>query len=269
MPSFWPDGSAVNTEVFDGDTERQIDAIWAFLNRDPASAPPDGLVQGAWEIAAGDEAVIYRHFIQDSGSRAIGVGYPEKANISWDANQQRLALIWLGPFMDASKHRSGRGQGYEGPLGRSTIAMPEGPMIAVLSGPNSSWPNETGLTAGFRMRGYELDGNMRPAFKFTYKDVEVRDYAVAKPGPVDAFLMRTLSFKSDSPPANLFFRAAVGEEISKQPDGSWLVDGKMKMKFPSAPGWANTRLIDGKTELLMPVSFDRNGAAEIVQEIVW
>ena len=155
MPSFWPDGSAVNTEVFDGNTEKQIDAIWAFLDREPESSPPDGLVQGAWELAANQETIMYRHFIEGSGSRAIGVGYPEKANISWDANEQRLALIWLGPFMDASKHRTGRGQGYEGPLGRSTIAMPDGPMIAVLAGPNAAWPTETGLAAGYRMRGYD------------------------------------------------------------------------------------------------------------------
>ena len=110
---------------------------------------------------------------------------------------------------------------------------------------------------------------MRPAFKFTYNGVEVRDYTVAKPGPVDAFLVRTLRFKSASPPASLFFRAAVGNEIAKQPDGSWLIDGRVKMKFPSAPGWANTRTIAGKTELLVPVSFDANGAGEIVQEIIW
>lgn len=270
MPSFWPDGSAVNTEVFDGNTERQIDAIWAFLDRDPGSSPPDGLVQGDWELAATEDAVIYRHFIEGSGSRAIGVGYPEHANISWDANEQRLALIWLGPFMDASKHRSGRGQGYEGPLGRSTIEMPTGPPLAILSGPNASWPSETGLTAGFRMRGYDLDERMRPTFKFEFNGVQVRDYMVAKPGAVDAFIVRTLAFKAaGNPPANMFFRAAVADEIIRQADGSWLIDGKWKMKFPSAPGWANARIIDGKTELLMPVSFDANGGAEIVQEIIW
>lgn len=269
MPSFWPDGSAVNTDVFDGNTERQIDAVWAFLDRDPEDSPPDGLVQGAWELVANEEAVMYRHFIEGSGSRAIGVGYPEKANISWNANEQRLALIWLGPFMDASKHRSGRGQGYEGPLGRSTIQMPPGPMLAVLAASNSPWPTETGLTAGYRMRGYDLDEQLRPTFKFEFKGVQVRDYPVAKPGPVDAFLVRTLSFKSPDPPAHLFVRAAVGNEITRQPDGSWLIDGKVKMKFPSAPGWAVSRQSEGRSELLVPVSFDGDGSAEIVQEIIW
>lgn len=32
MPSFWPDGQAANKEILDGDTERQIDAIWTFLS---------------------------------------------------------------------------------------------------------------------------------------------------------------------------------------------------------------------------------------------
>jgi len=269
MPSFWPDGRAVNTDVFKGNTEKQIDAIWAFLAGDPTASPPDGLVQGQWELVADQEAVVYRHFIEGSGSRAIGVGYPEKANLSWDANDLRLALIWQGPFMDLAKQRNGRGPGYVEPLGRNVVKMPGGPPLAILPNPNAPWPTETGQAAGFRMRGYDLDDKMRPTLKFQFKDVMVRDYPVAKPGAVDAFFVRTMSFKSASKPANLFFRVAVGKAIARQPDGSWLIDGKVRMRFPSAPGWAMSRESEGHAELLMPVSFNNDGTAEIVQEIVW
>ncbi len=269
MPSFWPEGHAVNTEILGGKTYDQIDAIWAFLAGDPTASPPDGLVQGTWELVADQNAVMYRHFIEGSGSRAIGVGYPEKANLSWDANDLRLALIWQGPFMDLAKQRNGRGPGYEGPLGRNAVKLPDGPPLAILANPSAPWPKETGYAADFRMRGYTLDDMMRPTLKFQFKDVMVRDYPVAKPGAVDAFFVRTLTFESAGKPANLFFRAAVGKEITRQPDGSWLIDGKVKMKFPSAPGWAMSRESEGHAELLMPVSFNNDGTAEIVQEIVW
>ncbi|HAV62537.1 MAG TPA: cytochrome c1, partial [Verrucomicrobiales bacterium] len=269
MPSFWPDGNAVNTDIFNGNTERQIDAIWAFLDGDPGSSPPDGLVQGQWELVADENAVIYRHFIEGSGSRAIGVGFPEKANLSWDANEMRLAMIWHGPFMDLAKHRTGRGPGYEAPLGRNVVKLPEGPPLAVLPSPTAAWPSTTGLAAGYRMRGYDLDEQLRPAFRYDFHEVSVRDYTVARPGVVDAFLVRTLTFTSTAKPASLFFRLAVGEQIERQADGSWLIDGRVKMKFPNASGWATSRQSEGRTELLMPVGFDANGKAEIVQEFVW
>ncbi|MFN3484700.1 MAG: hypothetical protein ACK44W_04365, partial [Planctomycetota bacterium] len=58
-----------------------------------------------------DEAIIYRNFIQGAGPRAIAVGYPEHAHLAFDANHMRLALLWRGDFIDASKHWVDRGPG--------------------------------------------------------------------------------------------------------------------------------------------------------------
>ena len=66
------------------------------------------MVQGRIELVATNEAIIYRNFIEGAGTRAIGVGYPEKANLAFDANELRLARIWQGSFIDASRHRTGR-----------------------------------------------------------------------------------------------------------------------------------------------------------------
>lgn len=43
MPSFWPEGKALITNVFGGDTDRQIAAIWAFLSKGSAAQMPPGL----------------------------------------------------------------------------------------------------------------------------------------------------------------------------------------------------------------------------------
>ena len=62
----------------------------------PTPPQPYGLGREPMPLVADKEAVIYRNFIQGAGPRAIGVGYPEKANLAFDANDLRLALIWQG-----------------------------------------------------------------------------------------------------------------------------------------------------------------------------
>ena len=111
MPAFWPNGVGANQDILGGDAEKQISAIWGYLARKNFTDLPNGLIQGKQEIVADKEAVMYRNFIEGAGSRAIGVGYPEKADLAFDANDMRLALIWQGAFIDAARHRTGRGSG--------------------------------------------------------------------------------------------------------------------------------------------------------------
>ena len=178
MPSFFPEGKSVNDEIFEGDTDRQIQALWGFLEIADASNPPDGLVQGTKEIIAADEAVIYRNFIAGSGARSIGVGYPEKANLSFDAATMRLAMIWHGPFIDGARHSSGRGQGFEPPLGHNRLSLPEGPPLAFLPDQNGAWPETVGKIGGFEFKGYRLDGERRPTFMYRFRNIDIEDYPV-------------------------------------------------------------------------------------------
>ena len=82
MPQFWPEGKAVRKEVLDGDTNAQIEAIWAYLSKGKSSKIPSGLRKVGNELIPDDEAIIYRHFIQGGGARAIGVGYPEEVHLA-------------------------------------------------------------------------------------------------------------------------------------------------------------------------------------------
>lgn len=45
MPSFWPNGIAVNKDTLGGDAEKQIAAIWAYLARKDFNALPPGLTR--------------------------------------------------------------------------------------------------------------------------------------------------------------------------------------------------------------------------------
>ena len=86
-------------------------------------APPPWLEElPPRQIVADTEPVIYRNFIEGAGTRAIGVGYPEKVNLAFDANNARLAMIWQGSFIDAQRHSTGRGAG-SGPGGGGSLIV--------------------------------------------------------------------------------------------------------------------------------------------------
>ncbi len=266
MPSFFPNGVAVNRDILGGDAQRQIGALWSYLARGDFGDLPDGLVQGKAEIVATTEAVIYRNFIEGGGSRAIGVGYPEKANLAFDANDLRLAMIWQGPFIDGARHRDGRGAGYEKPLGVNVLQGPPGAPFAVLESESAPWPAAAGKTAGYQFKGYHLDDKQRPAFTYTFNGVKIDDYPVAVPGEIDASIKRTLTFTAEKPVTHLYFRAALADKITGQPGGIYLVGDKAKYKFPGAKPLIRTS--NGKSELLVPIPFD-GPTAKLVEEIVW
>jgi mono/diheme cytochrome c family protein len=264
MPGFFPAGTAANRDVLGGDTEKQVAAIWAYLSQGKDADLPAGLVQGQQEIVADTEAVIYRHFIEGAGTRAIGVGYPEKGNLAFDANECRLAMIWQGPFIDAAKHRTGRGTGFGKPLGANVAKGPPGPPFAVLESDTAKWPTRVGKDGGYQFEGYRLDEKQRPTFRYRFDAAEVEDYPVATQGEVDAAFVRTISVTAPNPIERLYFRAAVGEKIEEK-DGAFFV-GKMKLRFPGSKPLV--RSSEGKSELLVPVAF-AGKSARIVAEIAW
>ena len=264
MPSFWPNGVAANRDVLGGDTDKQIGAIWAYLAKGAEADLPAGLVQGQQEIVADTEAVIYRNFIEGAGSRAIGVGYPEKANLAFDANEMRLALIWQGPFIDAAKHRTGRGDGFQKPLGVNVVKGPPGPPFAVLESASAPWPAAVGKDGGYQFKGYRLDAKRRPVFRYTFNGADIEDYPVAVSGEVDGTFKRTITVTAPNAIERLYFRAAVADKIDEK-DGAFIV-GKTTLKFTGAK--PIVRAANGKSELLVPLTFS-GAEAKFVEEIGW
>lgn len=53
MPAFWPEGKATVPALLDGDTERQVAAIWAYLELGVGAAPPPGLLDNPARAKAG------------------------------------------------------------------------------------------------------------------------------------------------------------------------------------------------------------------------
>jgi mono/diheme cytochrome c family protein len=257
MPTFWPEGKAVNTAILGGQTDAQIKAIWAWLNDGAKAEVPAGLIRGRQELVAETEALIYRNFLEGAGSRAIGVGYPEKANLAFDANELRLALVWQGSFIDMSRHSTDRGVGYEPPLGDHVLKLPGGPAFAALASADAPWPAAPDRFSGpNRFLGYRLDAKQQPTFRYRVGGVTIEEFPQPKAGEVDMTFVRTFKLTGSGP---LWFRAATGE-IKTTGDGMFNVDGKLKIRIRGA---GEPRIIGN--ELRVPVS----APGEFTVEMTW
>ncbi|MDG2122983.1 MAG: PA14 domain-containing protein [Verrucomicrobiales bacterium] len=194
---------------------------------------PDGMV-----------ARIYRNFIQDAGPRAIGVGYPGAINLAWDAANMRPALLWRGPFIDAARHWQGRGQGFQPPANPNYLKLHDGTPFAVLDSPNDAWPtgddrtSDKLRTGAYVFRGYKLDKNNWPTFRYTYGDIAVTDhYQPVNPTeiPLDQTatdtIARTVTLDGKFPV--IYNRAAIGT-IEQLSPTSFQVDDTHRIDIKNA-----------------------------------
>jgi hypothetical protein len=102
MPSFFVDGRGGFTQFLDGDADKQVDAVWAYLSLGEFLPLPDGLIDPAGlELDVTDEPIVFRTFIKQAGVRAVACGYPEHVHCAFDAEKCRLAIVRQGPFLNA------------------------------------------------------------------------------------------------------------------------------------------------------------------------
>ncbi len=223
------------------------------------------------------EAVMYRNFLAGANPRAIGVGYPGEVNLCWDADIMNLAMVWRGPFIDASRHWTNRGQGDQPPMGYDVVTTGWGLPMQVLESLDDPWipqnteqmliqrdvpPAERTAMGTFNIRhpdyqflGYTLDEKRIPTFRYRYKDLEVSDGTV--PVNVDAGanqssqgLKRTIQIQGD-PAESTYFRIADSGSLEGK-NGWYDVSGPVKLKVEGAE--AIIRESEGKKELLLKVA---------------
>lgn len=269
MPAPWPFGQTTVRNVLNADVNLQVQAVWKYLSDGSKAAVPVGLVREPIELKPVTEPIVYRNFIEGAGSRGIGVGYPEGVNLAFDANDMRLALVWHGAFIDASRHWTGRGQGFEGPLGDHVIPLPNHSPFVELDRPDREVSTKSGRELGYKFLGYNLDPQQRPVFRYSAQGLTVEDHPVPIQGEgKNATLKRTLKF--DGTASNqLWYRAAVADRIEASGDRRYLIDGNWTMEITGASlDKPVIREISGKKELLVPLKL-KAGKAEFTQHYIW
>lgn len=264
MPESWPGGKSFFPDVLDGDTNKQIAAIWEFLADGEKAAKPKGLIQAKMQLVATDVPRIYRNFIQGGGSRAIGIGYPEELNLAFDANNNRLAMIWTGAFMDASKHWVGRGQGYQPPLGDNVLSFPDAVSFAKPAVAEKAWPKQSAKELGLRFKGYRFNKARQPSFQYQLGDVKVSDFPAPHVDGEELTFKRTFTLESAGT-KSIWYRAAVGN-ITKNDDGTYSVGGDYVIKLTGAK--TMVRSVGNSKELIVQVDLN-SGKAEFTQEYIW
>ena len=155
-------------------------------------------------IVVKDEARIYRNFIKGTSARAIAVGYPGGVNLSFSADDLGWEVAWIGDFIDAGLHWTGRGKGAQGPAGQRILNLGMGPSFAIAPQGPKSWPKSWQPELKARFDGYVLDKQRFPEFQYQVAGVQVLD----KPAPVgDRDLVRNLTLRVDGqPPEGLMMR---------------------------------------------------------------
>lgn len=266
MPGSWPNGKSIVKKVLNADTAQQIEAIWQYLEDGENARLPSGLIAKAIELKPVDHPIIYRNFIEGLSARGIAVGFPEKVHYAWDAEQMNLKLIWHNEFIDAAKHWVGRGPGNQTPLGDHLMLLVSGQPLAVLASKDQKWPTESSRAAGYRFRGYNLNTEGQPAFRYEWNGVTAVDFIQPAKTDQDAGLMRSVSFNAVPPDSKLYFRVAAAARIEETANG-WLLDDAVLIGMDR--NRVVLREIEGQKELLLSISPDADGNAAIRYRMDW
>jgi mono/diheme cytochrome c family protein len=128
----------------------------------------------------GGRPVIYRNFIQGTTARGIGVGFPGAVNLAYSADHCTMELLWPGNFIDAGRHWTDRGIGFEPPAGDQVFAISKQRAFAFASETTASWPAAS--EASMRFRGYQLSTEGNPTFITEVANAKVLDRYQALPG---------------------------------------------------------------------------------------
>jgi mono/diheme cytochrome c family protein len=218
MPSYWPDGKAVQTETLDGDTDRQLRALWDNFSLGRSARDPSGLRSEPSILKVTDQTRTYRGRSSVAGYRGIAVGFPGGINYAFNAQNGVLSAIWPGDYVRVGWQ--GQGAGDFNPLGRHLQLAQD---VSFLRGaePPDPWPAHPVITKerpvnpdplyprqhGYAFLGYSLDPSTGvPSFQYRCGEVRIDDSTWGD----GKSLRRSFSFTSPAA-ETLWFRALTGK----------------------------------------------------------
>ena len=184
-------------------------------------------------------------------THAISVGSPEQVHYTYDMDHGTLVQVWRGGFIDATPMWHDRGDGSSRPQGAVQHLMKQPELtLAKLSSANSAWVEDTTGSA-FRTKGYKLDKNNQPTFRYQMHGTSVEDALQVLEGGKGV----QRNIRVQSPVKNLYVRLAEGSSIEQTSKGMYLIDGKAYyLRLDDAGGQKPiVRNIGGKQELIVPM----------------
>ncbi|SDD19784.1 protein of unknown function [Mucilaginibacter pineti] len=211
------------------------------------------------------EPVVFRSFVDIPGKRvthSASIGYPHNISYGYDLDNGAIYQVWKGGFLDASPMWLSRGDGNARPIG-SVINLSDASSLAILNTTTESWP-DTLADLVYRPKGYELDEQGYPTFKYIFNGIHVNDKTTANEGKS---LTRNISVDGPAP-KNLYARAAVGSDITEVGDGLYSVNNfEYYVQFDKGTKPVLRTTSKGK-ELLLPVKNTDKGTS-VQYSLIW
>ena len=198
------------------------------------------------------ENYILRSFMDLPGSprvvHAVSVGSPEKVHYTYDMDNAAIIQVWRGGFLNATPMWHDRGDGSSRPLGMVQRFGKPSLTLSRLANDQSAWISDTSNTA-YRPKGYVLDAEGRPTFKYNIYGIAVND--VVNLLEKGQGINRKISLSDN--PAGLYIRLAEAANITEVSEGLYLVDDQSYFLRLDETGGAKALIRDqnGRKELII------------------
>jgi hypothetical protein len=218
MPTFFPDGKSQVPNVLDGDASQQIAAMWSYLTRHREIGVPTKIAEERaknYELRPSEHPLILRTFMNEVGTHAIAVGFPEGTHYAFDADGCRLAVAWRESFVDARSTWFERFSPPIDPLGTQSKSLDAGESFYRID-PESS----DAIPIEPVFLGYVLDQQRVPTFRYRCEASVLEDRIVPNES---GGLMREIRIVSQSSNVKessetVWFRVPVADADDRQTD---------------------------------------------------
>ncbi len=271
MPTAWPGGKAVHDTILNGDTNRQIEAIWYYLSLGTSAQDPSGIRATETLLSVTDAARTYRGRSSVAGYRGIAVGFPDRLNYAFNAETGTLSALWRGDFVRVN--RNGQGSGGFNPAAKF-VALAQDLSFYDLADEKTAWPLRPVMTKeapvnpdplypknhGYQFAGYYLDDASVPTFMYRSGDIAIEDCSAAQVADKKLRLVRKLTFDS-ARDRTVWFRALTGkvEAESKQQ----FKTSELRLSIPLVPTVLRPTAADPKSaELLLKLEIPRGKSTQ-------
>ncbi len=264
MPSFFPDGKSQRPDLLEGNINKQIGAMWAYLNSKEPIELPEKIKEARarnYELRPTDSPIVLRTFMKSVGTHAIAVGFPQQIHYAFDAEKVRLASGWRSKFLDAQGTWFIRSAPLAEPLGESVVHFTDTSPIAKLVDLNEPWPTNKDH---YQFSGYRLDSSGVPTMLYRYGDIEVED----RIAPIDSeTLGRTVKLRKETTGVErVSFMAAADKKLTRISEHVCVNLAGLKTSIVNRTGKLRTaKLLAGgeREEWLVPIEFETEIGVEL------